>query len=84
MIVKVTLLKRSGRGLVTDTSIIIKVSPTVTATVLLEHAVKQLTAFDRRVDDQCVYVLLYKDRTEVFKIPGTDGPFTLAGYKEAS
>ncbi len=51
---------------------------------ILAAGVEKHSRFNKAVDMKAQHVLLYTDRTPVFNIPGTDEPFTLQGYREAT
>lgn len=61
-------------------TIALTTDPDITATSLLNQAVKKMKDFNKDVKDG-PFLLLYPDGTEVINIPGTQRPFTLEAYK---
>lgn len=58
----------------------LKTDPDVTATTLLNQAVKKMKDFNKDLKEG-PFLLLYPDSSEVINIPGTQRPFTLEAYK---
>lgn len=52
--------------------------------MILEAAVEKHSAFNKRFQKNGSYNLVYKDGTEVIKVPGTDQAFTPQLFKEVS
>ncbi|XP_007545094.2 G2/M phase-specific E3 ubiquitin-protein ligase-like [Poecilia formosa] len=75
MVIQNNLLKpQRGR------TISLATNPDVSATPLLNLAVKKMKDFNRDLKDE-PFLLLYPDGTEVANIPGTQTPFSLSAYK---
>ncbi len=64
----------------------LKVASSATAHVILAAAIKKQSDFNKHFDNGIIYVLVFKDGTDIEVIPGTDPPeqFTLLRYKEVS
>ncbi len=64
----------------------LKVALSTTAHVILAAAIKKQSDFNKRFDNGIIYVLVFKDGTNIEVIPGTDPPeqFTSQRYKEVS